>query len=1083
MSVLHIYRASAGSGKTFTLTRQYLEKALADPPNFSRIAALTFTNKATAEMKARIFNTLNQLARGEEKQHIDYLADALRLTHGEIQTRADLLRRSILAEYKDFTVTTLDKFFQRILRSFAREINVDTGYEPELDYAKVMDEIVDRLTEELRPGMPLTDWISEYLLDKLEEGKSRDFRSVIKKLGMKIFDEDFRAIAHELEKLGDTYQVLGAFKNELFQHKKALENQIAAIAQHAIAVMEKYDLEPADFKGGSRSPFTKFWEWKKGQIVFPASDVPSKTFLALPQTLDNWTAKTSAKKDAIAAAYSDGLLESVNAIIHFYAENESFYRSLLAASKNLFVFGIFSELVKRLEEYRQENNVLLLSDAVDLLRNLTSMDDAPFVYEKTGTRYDTYLLDEFQDTSGFQWDCTVPLVHNTLSEGHDNLVVGDPKQSIYRWRGGNRELINSEVAKQFPNHEIHRLSTNYRSRKNIIGFNNTVFSLLTERIFGELENDPKAGPQVHENIALLRATYADVVQQWDTGREGGYVHLRFFEKDEADDEEETDTAAADKALVQTVKDLQDRGFAAKNIAVLVRKNAEAKRAADVLQAEKWNHPESTYVFDILSDEASYLENSSALVLLIHAAQFMLNPQDTVNNSGLLLEWNGIHPLGLPPQELLLKARHPEEIREVLPPEFARRETELLRKTPGALFDSLIRIFGLHLRHDEFSYLAAFRDLLTEFSTGRDPDLNSFLEYWKDRGRTQSVKAPDDAEAIRIMTFHKCKGLEFDAVIIPYFSEKTDHGTTHTVPLWVRSSESPFDQLPYFPVNYGSGLKKTIFADAYFRERIEAVSDGLNLAYVAFTRAKEELHIFAEKPKAGYNGSASANLGYLLYDMALVRPALPAGENILPIYPATDEGEPHLVSGTPQRFVPEGKPTERGVEKLALSAYPNTETGERLRLRLRENPAFYSPERRRGILLHYVLGELTHAEQIVPLVEQLAAAGQLAESEKTEVLEGLRHLLADADVQLLFSREAQIKTESALITPEGYLRVPDRIALLADRVIVSDFKTGKKEPEHTRQIREYMHLLQGMGYKNVTGILLYTATGETEKLHA
>lgn len=186
MSLLHIYRASAGSGKTFTLTRRYLEKALADPQNFSRIAALTFTNKATAEMKARIFDTLNQLARGEEKQHIAYLCETLRLTRDEIQTRADLLRRSILANYKDFTVTTLDKFFQRILRSFAREINVDTGYEPELDYAKVMDEIVDRLTEELRPGMPLTDWISEYLLDKLEEGKSRDFRSVIKRLGFRL---------------------------------------------------------------------------------------------------------------------------------------------------------------------------------------------------------------------------------------------------------------------------------------------------------------------------------------------------------------------------------------------------------------------------------------------------------------------------------------------------------------------------------------------------------------------------------------------------------------------------------------------------------------------------------------------------------------------------------------------------------------------------------------------------------------------------------------------------------------------------------------------------------------------------------
>lgn len=1080
MSVLHIYRASAGSGKTFTLTRKYLEKALADPPNFSRIAALTFTNKATAEMKARIFSALNRLAQGTEPAHGPYLCETLKLTPGEIQSRADLLRREILANYKDFTVTTLDKFFQRILRSFAREINVDSGYEPELDYGRVMDEIVDRITEELRPGMPLTDWISEYLVDKLEEGKSRDFRSVIRGLGMKIFDEDFRAIAHEIEQMGDTYTSLRDFRDELQRHKKAIEEEIAGIAAEALRIMERYDLAAEDFKGGGNSPFKKMAHWAKGQVLF-SSPTPSPTFIKLQDGPEGWSTKTSPKKENIQAAYANGLHTCVERIVRFYEEKETLYRSLLAASKNLFVFGIFSELVKKLENYREENNVLLLSDAVDLLRDLTSMDDAPFVYEKTGTRYDTYLLDEFQDTSGFQWDCTAPLVHNTLSEGHDNLVVGDPKQSIYRWRGGNRELINSEVPRQFPNHEIHHLTRNYRSQKHVIGFNNAVFSLLPELVFAQLEQESGNPPEIAEGIGLLRASYADVVQQWNDDRPGGYVEVRFFDREEISDDE-AETAPVDRALIETVKALQDRGFAAKDIAVLVRKNAEAKRAADILQGEKWRNPDSPYVFDILSDEASYLENSSALCLLIHLAQFMLTPHDAVNNSGLLLEWNSLQTAPADRQELLLKARHPEEIRELLPPPFVQKETELLRKAPGQLFDSLIHLFGLDTRTDEFSYLAAFRDLVTDFSAGHEPDLASFLDYWYEKGRRQSVKAPDDAEAIRIMTFHKCKGLEFEAVIIPFFAEKTDHGSTHSVPLWVRPDRAPFDRLPYFPVNYGSGLKQTLFAETYFRERTEAVSDGLNLTYVAFTRAKTELHVFALKPREGAGVSATSDLAYWLHRIATDRPVLPAGDGFVNIHPADTSEEIRLRAGEPQPFVREEKTADRSTEKISLTAYPGTESGDRLRLKLRENPAFYDATRRKGHLLSLLLEQLRRPDEAALLTDRLIAGGHFPPEAKTETLNSLHALLADADLRNLFSAEALPKTDSSVIDNDGLPYTPGRVVLLPDGLLAANFKNGPKDPKDAPRMRAWLDLLRDMGQENARGLLVYTATGEIEKLH-
>lgn len=1079
MSILHIYRASAGSGKTFTLTRNFLEKALADPQRFSRIAALTFTNKATAEMKARIFGTLGKLVDGAETEHTEYLCTKLGLTKALLTERADWLRRYVLAEYRDFTVTTLDKFFQRILRSFAREINVDSGFEPELDYGRVMEEIVTSLTEELQPDMPLTGWVTDYLEDKLEEGKSRDFRSAIKGLGMKIFDEDFRAIAHELEKIEDTYTVLGNFRKKLDEGMRAIENQLATEAQKAVDIMERHDLHPTEFTGGSRSAFRYFSDWADGIV-----SEPKDSFRKLAGCdVDKWYAKSAPteKKEAIESAYHNGLHEVVLAVLRIYDENEKLYESYRAASKNLFVFGIFSELVKKLENYRSENNVLLLADAVDLLRNLTRLDDASFVYEKTGTRYDTYLLDEFQDTSGFQWDCTVPLVHNALSEGNESLLVGDPKQSIYRWRGGDRELINSKVPEQFPNHEIHRLDTNFRSRKNVIRFNNTVFSLLPKLIFAEMESEFGDQTGVKHKLDLLRQTYSDVVQKWAGKKEGGYVKVRFFEKDELTETEED--FAADEALTDTIKQLQDRGFKPKDIVILVRKNADAKRAADVIQSYKWNNPESPYTFDIISDEASYLENSAAVSLMVHVAQFLISPANAVNNAGLLLEWNRINPQSVSQDVLLAECQNPEKVRKLLPQAFSDKERELAMMAPGPLFDSLVYIFSLDRQEEDYSYLAAFRDLVTSFAGGKDADLASFLNHWHEKGKQTSIKAPDDAEAIRIMTFHKCKGLEFEAVVIPYFSEKTDHASFHSVPLWVRSDVEPFSDLPYFPVNYGKALMNTIFADSYFNERLEVVSDALNIAYVAFTRAKSELHIFAEKPKLNSKASPVDNLGHLLYFLAENQQAYPEGENFAHIYPDKKEDEDfYLEFGiTGQRETePERIATE--VNRFSLTTYPNTAGGKRLQLKKRENPAHYSPERRKGIRLHAMLEKLTHYDDLLPLLNHLEAAGELSPEEKTETMAGMEALLADADVRNLFSPKAEIKTETALITTDRGLRIPDRIAALDGKVYVGDFKTGKENAAHIKQVQEYLQLIREMGYPNVLGILLYTSTGKTVKIN-
>ena len=1072
MSVLNIYRASAGSGKTFTLTRRYLEKALADPRQFSRIAALTFTNKATAEMKARIFETLTLLTKGEEKKHVTYLREKLNLRPEELQYRAEYLLKILLSEYKDFTVTTLDKFFQRILRAFAREINVDSGFEPELDYSLVLDEIIRSLTDELSAESPVTLWITQFLLEQTEEGKSRDYAAAIRGLGNRIFQEDFRAIAHRLSDMENPFETLVAFKSSLRTKQDALTETLRYLGTEGLKIMQQHHLIPSDFKGGSRGAMHHFEAWAKGTFK-----KPTDTFLKMADDAEEAYTKTSDRKDDILACYQNGLGDCMNRAVHFFGAPYREFLSLEAAGKNLFVFGIFSELLKKLEQYREENNVLLLSDAVDILRGLTQSDDTPFVYEKTGTRYDTYLLDEFQDTSAFQWDCTAPLITDSLANGNDNLIVGDPKQAIYRWRGGDRELINSKVPSSFPNHHIHNLDINWRSRRNIIRFNNTIFTLLLEQMQRGLTAEFPDNPEIEASLEMLRQTYSDVIQRWSGAEDGGFVRMRFLEPPKNEEEGE-DAPDVEKQLIETIKSLQDRGFRARDIAILVRKNAQAKEAADMLHAEALRNPDSPYIFDVISDEASYLSNSHALNLLISAARFLVRPEDIINNTTLLLESNRLSDSPVNPEILFEAAKSPDKVWELLPKSFVQERGTLFREAPGTLFDRLIYVFGLDKHNEEFSYLAAFRDLVTEYSFRHEADLNGFLNHWNEKGSSSSVKAPEDADAIRIMTYHKCKGLEFDAVIIPFFDEPTDHAHFHKVTLWVTANEEPYNLLPYFPINYGKNLADTRFAADYFRERTEALSDALNLVYVVFTRAKSELHIFGMMPdENGKPKSPLSTLNLLLYNLAISRPAIPEGENYITVFTEA-ENKPELVAGELLRKKEDNKPESGDNQTHSFLTHP---PGSRIRLAPKEWKGDYSEERRRGIALHQVLSRLSGLDTAETLLKQMAEAGRLESCDLDYLQSALARFSVNSDVQKLFSTRAEILTETALIGANGTINIPDRIALLDGEVWIGDFKTGVEDSGHETQVRQYIHLMKEMGYSRVTGLILYTSTGKIKPI--
>ena len=467
-----IYKSSAGSGKTYTLTMEYLKLALQYPGAFRNILAVTFTNKATQEMKERILRELTRLkttVRHEEKMDAEIMR-ALGLDEDGLKSRAALSLTDILHDYGRFNVSTIDSFFQKVVRAFAREIDLNAKFDVELDQDGVLDRVVDRVVAKVMDDEFLHRWLVDYAIEQIQNGKSWDIRRNIKELGKQIFQEDFKKYASEIKRFLKEEQHIKDLQVFSRERKAEIIRISRQLKEEANRIRIANGLEWTDFSGGSNS-FAKRFD-KLGERQNPIPELTEKQS-QFPESEEHWFAKTSKNKDAIIAAFHQGLGQ----ILAQFEPLLIKWNTLEAISNNIFVFGIFRNLLEELTLLKDEENILLISDANEFLKEITKENDAPFIYEKVGNQYRNYLIDEFQDTSGFQWASFKPLLENSLAQGQTNLLVGDVKQSIYRWRGGEMRLLLEEVERQIGEKSIRneKLDTNFRSLPNIIAFNNALF--------------------------------------------------------------------------------------------------------------------------------------------------------------------------------------------------------------------------------------------------------------------------------------------------------------------------------------------------------------------------------------------------------------------------------------------------------------------------------------------------------------------------------------------------------------------------------------------------------------------------------
>ena len=1015
--MIRIMKASAGSGKTYNLAREYIRLLLTkeDAFTYRHILAVTFTNKATDEMKRRILQELHVLSR--EPEHSPYFKDfvpKLFPTADALRQRASGQLNAILHDYSAFAVSTIDRFFQQTLRAFSREIGQFASYQVDLDKAGLVDEsverILDALTEEDRK---LLDWLTDHVKSALERGVRFNLEPPLKEMALSLKSEDYEEAVRRFGiDEGSAYS-----KEHLMRLKKACEAQIRqfvrdteSAATAVLEVLERHRVDPAESNRSFLKSLYAYTDPDPQKEVVP----PTPAFLRNAADSTKWFAKS---KDRLRMELEGELEAPLDAFCRHFGERYRIYRTALLIRDQVYGLGIAGELKKAFAELQREKNVISIDDSNSILKGIIDGSDAPFVYEKLGVRFEDFLLDEFQDTSLIQWENFRPLLHNSDGSGFDNLIVGDVKQSIYRWRGSDWQLLDSGVQREFglgPDSQT-ILDENYRTCRTIVGFNNDFFSYAAKELDTLLGVD---------DISRLYGDVRQKVRFKDPA--AGSVDLCFCEDDEAQM----------TAILDGIRAVLARGGHYGDVAILVRGNAEGSVIASRLVSEG---------IPVVSDDSLFVKSSVTVRRLCSQLSLVSDPASSARAvAGYLAREMGI--------------RIPEGFHSLV--DLAESVLRDLRAADPGTFEA------------EIPYIQSFMDHVLDWSTLHGNDLDAFLRDWEES--SPKIASPDTGSSVRVMTIHKSKGLEFPYVIFPFAEKVTLYKSSA---YWCRpevggtSLDGVADGV--YRVDLSASSEGTLFAEDYRKERVLQCIDNINVFYVALTRAKYGLSVIARRPpkkvtdclKEGvspdwkdlsqllyaYVGDLTYHAGELYDFGSLVRETgkAEAIETHWPSFPAGERGRLKFSRDAVDFFGPDGLVGPQSSNRL------------------------------RGLVLHEILSSVRVPDDLGRAVDRAAASGALPSEDREATFRFLAERIRSVEARGWFPSDGtQVRNELSLIDRDGNEHRPDRVLLREDgSVVVIDYKFGRPEEEYRDQVRGYMTLYRQMGYAEVSGYLWYVEKGE------
>ena len=818
---LTVYKSSAGSGKTFTLVKEYVKLLIANPQDFKHILAITFTNKATEEMKSRILKALQDLASGNFSDLQQVLLSEFdgRFDAQQVASRAEEAYDLIIHQYSRFEVSTIDSFFSRVLKSFARELNLPLSYEVEMNQKLALTETIENLFRTIDQQPEVKEWLTLFSKEQIENDKSWNVDRQIEKLGNNLFSEAFQ---EGFSGQSVNFSVLKEVIDRLKAQKAKFENTARLFANKAFDLMNQYGLTVNDFNYSRSGPLAAFYALQKEEY-----DIEHKKRFI--QALDGemkWGAKKSPKFELACQVGEEQLAILGNEALHFILKERKNYNTNRAVLRNIYAFGLLESLNLQLKDYRDEHNVMLISDTNRILKEVLNEADAPFLFEKLGSSYKHIMIDEFQDTSNFQWNNLRPLIINALSEGHEVLIVGDVKQSIYRFRGGNMRLLLSQIRQDlgafYSADADKRLVDNYRSLSQIVSFNNALFAQLPAAL---KTNDSLS------NSELFELAFQDHAQQIKK-QQGGFVQVSFW------DDDLWKEASVSHLMAKIAQNIE-LGYSYGDMLVLVNRNSEIPDVANAfLQAR----------VPFINGDSLKLSQSDLVVFVLELLAYLQTDNDDVRLLNLMVLYCRLKGKAYQP---VVETRPGERITlqdAGFPPAFFEQMHRLKQQSLFDLICELLIIFDFSNQSD--IYLQQLLDLVLEQGQKGRSSVSSFLEWWEKEGDNQTVATSEHANAIRILTIHKSKGLEAPIVFIPFTNwQILPPAQMHQ--FWTSNTPEDMQELRFIPLDFSKGLlMDSHFADDYLREAEESALDILNKTYVAFTRPREKLYLSAPATRSG-----------------------------------------------------------------------------------------------------------------------------------------------------------------------------------------------------------------------------------------
>lgn len=1044
-----VYKASAGSGKTFTLVKEYLLLVLQNPEKYRRILAVTFTNKAANEMKARIIKALAQLARPNTLDDHDVLLQMLVKESGmsetDIRLQAEKVLSLVVHNYSDFALGTIDAFVHKLVRTFAHDLHLPHQFEVELDHETVVDMAVSLLLDKVGSDAHITGTLIHFVLNKIDDERSWQIERDLSEFCEKLLQENGYDQIKKLESISP--EMFAEARKFLWDSRKTFEHKLQQQAKTILDLLDSKGLDEKMLAGGKNGVYAFFSKVASADLLGAQSNASARKVVDSKE----WASGECKKKPTTLQALlsiepeMNGSLEQL--LLQLDAHSEV-YALRVELSKNIHALAVMSQLQQNMDDIRQEENLVHISEFNKRIATLLEQAAVPYIYERLGERFQHYLIDEFQDTSTLQWHNFLPLIVDTLASQNLTLLVGDAKQAIYRFRSGEVEQFiqlpdvykrerNSFLAEAEISLKAHfdgrNLGSNFRSDASIVQFNNDFFDFISTKL-----------------DEAYQVAYSEQRQEIVKPEGSGYVELQFLEK--PDDKADWELPYLERVHEIVCSQLDD-GFQPRDMAILTSRRFEGALVARYLTEQG---------IGVVSAEALLLSSSLRVRIVINMLKLIQNERDPLALTMLVHDLSVLYP-----EAGQAWAKQLEDLMGSQP----NRRFAILRKQLQSLsitvntdkfgglglydmVESLVRLFGFQMEADP--YMQFLLENVHGFQVNQRGSLAGFIEYWEEKKDKLSVIVPDNTNSVRVMTIHKAKGLEFPVVIYPFANSNANKLTQKE--FWVDLSPEEVPTLPVGMLSATKNISSTRFAHLREVEQSKTELDALNKLYVALTRPSRRLYVLANYPEknTGFNFPVFFRQylehkkiwsdDRLVFSFGNEDRALPA-----------EESASIAADGKVVHFVSTDWAQKLYIAPDPVSQWMHSERGY----------AQYW-----GTLVHKLLAEIRYRSDADRVLQKYVDDGTIGESQFIEIQSILEKLFTNESIAECFEADARVLLEAELMMPDGKIYRPDRCVFLHDRIVVMDYKTGKQDATHQQQICLYKNAIQSIENKNVQALLIY-----------